>query len=212
MSFLAKLKLDAQKPVVVMDIPDQLPLPAAGWQIQPILLPQTSQMLLFAKNKSDLDYWVPQMVAAATPEARLWVAYPKKSGALASDLTRDEGWVVMETFGYVGVMNVAIDENWSALRFKPAAAMKKMVRATPMEARQTEGIDYMQRKITQLPADVEQALAAMPGMTACFHALSFSHKREHLEAIADAKRPETRARRIEKMIAMMAQHMANKKP
>ena len=53
------------------------------------------------------------------------------------------------------------------------------------------------------PADLRAALAAA-GAWDRWERLSFTHQREHVEAIEEAKRPETRARRIAKCVAMLA--------
>jgi hypothetical protein len=55
----------------------------------------------------------------------------------------------------------------------------------------------------EVPADLAEALAAA-GAKAAFDALSFSHRREHVRAIEEAKKPETRARRIAKAVAMVS--------
>jgi hypothetical protein len=48
------------------------------------------------------------------------------------------------------------------------------------------------------PADLVKALRAMPPAWERWRDLSYSHQREHVEAIDGAKRPETRARRIDR--------------
>ncbi len=48
----------------------------------------------------------------------------------------------------------------------------------------------------QVPADLRAALAGDPEAKAAFAAMSFTHTREYVEWIKEAKRPETRARRI----------------
>lgn len=53
------------------------------------------------------------------------------------------------------------------------------------------------------PADLLKALKAGRAFAA-WQGLSFTHQREHVEAIESAKKPETRARRIEKAVAMIA--------
>src|SRR5687768_2168244 len=52
------------------------------------------------------------------------------------------------------------------------------------------------------PPDLVRALKAVPGAWNRWQALSFTHQREHVEAIADAKKPETRARRIDNAVRM----------
>jgi Bacteriocin-protection, YdeI or OmpD-Associated/Domain of unknown function (DUF1905) len=53
------------------------------------------------------------------------------------------------------------------------------------------------------PEDFARALDADPAARAVYDRLAYSHKREHVLAIEDAKKPETRARRIEKALAML---------
>jgi uncharacterized protein YdeI (YjbR/CyaY-like superfamily) len=47
-----------------------------------------------------------------------------------------------------------------------------------------------------VPADLREALTAEPPAEAAFAELSFSHRRDYVEWVEEAKRPETRARRI----------------
>jgi hypothetical protein len=53
------------------------------------------------------------------------------------------------------------------------------------------------------PADFAAALDAEPAARAAYDRLAYTHKREHVRAIESAKKPETRARRIEKALAML---------
>jgi hypothetical protein len=66
----------------------------------------------------------------------------------------------------------------------------------------TLALDTAPRTVTA-PADLANALKAAGAMGG-WKALSFTHQREHVEAIEGAKKPETRVRRIEAAIAMIA--------
>jgi antitoxin component of MazEF toxin-antitoxin module len=57
----------------------------------------------------------------------------------------------------------------------------------------------------EVPDDLAEALGRNEAARAAFDDLSFSHKREYVDAINEAKRPETRARRIERTIEAMLQ-------
>ncbi len=57
---------------------------------------------------------------------------------------------------------------------------------------------------TKLPMDFETALAESETAREAWGRLAPGHRREHLEAIEGAKRPDTRARRIKKAIEMLA--------
>jgi hypothetical protein len=67
-------------------------------------------------------------------------------------------------------------------------------------------------RIVTPPADLRKALKSKAGLLEKWASLSFSHQREHVEAIEDAKKPATRARRIENAIRLISQTAARKKP
>ena len=59
-------------------------------------------------------------------------------------------------------------------------------------------------RTVEVPDDLAAALAAAPAAKAAFDALSYSHQRQHVEAVLGAKAPETRARRVAAAIAKLA--------
>jgi hypothetical protein len=59
----------------------------------------------------------------------IWFAYPKGSSQqYACDFNRDTGWAALGAAGFEPVRQVAIDADWSALRFRRAAFVKTMTR------------------------------------------------------------------------------------
>lgn len=67
----------------------------------------------------------------------------------------------------------------------------------------TVALDEAPRTVTA-PADLLRALQAVPGALDAWTASSYTHQREHVEAIEDAKKPETRTRRIDGAVRMIA--------
>lgn len=63
-------------------------------------------------------------------------------------------------------------------------------------------LDTELRAVTP-PADLVKALRAKPPAWKRWSALAYTHQREHVEAVEGAKKPETRARRIAKAVAML---------
>lgn len=61
--------------------------------------------------------------------------------------------------------------------------------------------DLKKRTIT-IPPDLKRALKSS-GVLATFEKMSTSHRKEHVEAVKEAKNPETRARRIARCISLM---------
>lgn len=79
-------------------------------------------LLLFVNNMAEAKTLIPGAVASLAsvePEGILWVAYPKGSGKRKFDVNRDTLWPVVQAQGWRPVRQVAIDELWSALRFRP---------------------------------------------------------------------------------------------
>lgn len=61
------------------------------------------------------------------------------------------------------------------------------------------------------PRELVKALKASPPAWDRWNELSYSHQREHVEAIAAAKKPETRERRIAAAVASVAKRPPKKK-
>ena len=59
-------------------------------------------------------------------------------------------------------------------------------------------VDTAERTV-EVPADLAAALTSA-GVKKAFDALAYTHRKEHVRSVEDAKRPETRARRIEKVV------------
>jgi hypothetical protein len=57
-------------------------------------------------------------------------------------------------------------------------------------------------RTVDVPSDLANALKAA-GVTEAFEGLSFTHRKEHVRAVEEAKKPETRQRRIEKAVEMV---------
>ncbi len=86
----------------------------------------THQFLqLFATRKVEIQKSAPMLLRHAAPGALVWITYPKKTSGVESDLSREEVWNAMNGTGWRPVAQIAIDEVWSALRFRPAADVKK---------------------------------------------------------------------------------------
>jgi hypothetical protein len=75
-------------------------------------------VLVFARSLGEVDGKCGPAIEAAGQDRIAWIAYPK-AGQLGTDLNRDVLWKHLLKHGIQGVRQVAIDEVWSALRFRP---------------------------------------------------------------------------------------------
>ena len=81
--------------------------------------------LAFATAQAEVDRLAKMLSAKAEGDALLWFAYPKRtSKKYQCDFNRDTGWSVLKSAGFDTVRAVAIDFDWSALRFRRAEFIK----------------------------------------------------------------------------------------
>jgi len=90
-------------------------------------------VIVFAIKQKEIDIAVKAITSLLTEDATLWFCYPKKSSKkYKCEFDRDSGWDVLGTHGYEGVRMVAIDKDWSALRFRHVSKIKKITRSRKM--------------------------------------------------------------------------------
>ena len=95
--------------------------PLAGVEVSETAGGTFDLVQVFARMQSDVERLAPSAIAATKPGGIVWWTYPKKTGKIDSDLTRDHGWQALAGRGYQPVTQIAIDDTWSALRFRPNA-------------------------------------------------------------------------------------------
>lgn len=118
-SLLHKLKIRPDYSLLVLNSPEEYLRTARQVEVRPAAKKKYDAVQLFVKNKAELEKHAPKAMASLQDDGLLWICYPKKSAAVKTDLTRDHGWDVVVNAGFQGVAIVAVDETWSALRFKP---------------------------------------------------------------------------------------------
>jgi len=74
---------------------------------------------VFVKSISELEKQAPIAIKAVKYDGLLWICYPKQSSGIKTDINRDTGWSVVQQAGLRPVTQIAIDDTWSALRFRP---------------------------------------------------------------------------------------------
>ncbi len=199
MSFIKKFRIDTEKPLWFINSPEEVKHLFEEVELKTKLAGKTAidQIVVFAEDSVKLNALADKIEDRVNPQSVIWVAYPKKGSKLEGDLHRDKVWEYLFS-KFEGVASAAIDETWSGMRFKKKDP-NKVSTWTPMEERKTEGIDYVNRTVT-LPGDAVKAMKEFKGLEQFFYSMSFSHSREYIEAIEEARKPETRQRRIEGMI------------
>jgi uncharacterized protein YdeI (YjbR/CyaY-like superfamily) len=155
----------------------------------------------------------------------VWLKLAKRGSGQAS-VTYAEALDVALAYGWIDGQKGRFDEAWWLQRFTPrkrasrwsrvnrdkALALIAAGRMQPAGMREVararadgrwEAAYASQRNMT-VPDDLRAALDANPAASAFFAALDSANRYAVLYRVQDAKKPETRARRIERYVAMLA--------
>jgi hypothetical protein len=134
----AKLNLKTQSEIVVINAPSSFEPELALLQGVKIIrevkaAKKIAFALAFVTKQAEVNALTKAITAKADGDALIWFAYPKgTSKKYTCEFNRDNGWVVLAEAGFEPVRQVAIDEDWSALRFRCAENIKTMTRSFAM--------------------------------------------------------------------------------
>src|ERR1700733_5627340 len=123
-SVFQKLNLKAQREIAVFNVPASFEPELArldGVKVlrDPKKFAAVQFALAFATQQAELDRLSLLFAANFAGDELLWFAYPKgTSKRYACEFNRDTGWHIIRDAGFDSVRQVAIDEDWSALRFR----------------------------------------------------------------------------------------------
>ena len=78
--------------------------------------PDTDVIHLFATRQAELGSLLRQALDAMRPDAAVWVSWPKKAAAVASDISEDTIRAVALPTGLVDIKVCAVDATWSGLK------------------------------------------------------------------------------------------------
>ncbi len=89
--------------------------------------------LAFATKKREVDDFADRIAKGASGDAVVWIAYPMGSSKrYQCEFNRDNGWDRFGVNGFEPVRQVAIDEDWSAQRFRRVEHIQNMTRSFAM--------------------------------------------------------------------------------
>ena len=88
-------------------------------------------VLIFIKTQAEIDKITPLIDKKLKGDGIIWFAYPKgTSKKYKAEINRDKGWNTLGKADFEAVRQVAIDDDWSALRFRKVEFIKTMNRRT----------------------------------------------------------------------------------
>lgn len=162
-------------------------------------------------NAAEVGSVVPKALASLAQEGLLWIVYPKKSGKIKTDLSRDHGWDAVMNIGLRHLNLISIDENWSAWAVEHGQAAVSEKTRQKSESRNALLAQYMDHSTREMryPPEMEATLCAHPAEWAFFQQLSFTNRKEYVEWIVTAKRAETKQQRLEKIVGYLREGRKN---
>jgi hypothetical protein len=84
-------------------------------------------------KQPEVDALAKQIAQCTVGDAVVWFAYPKQSSKrYKSEIDRDHGWASLGAAGFEPVRMVAIDDDWSAKRFRRVGFIKTLTRPKEM--------------------------------------------------------------------------------
>jgi hypothetical protein len=160
---------------------------------------------LFVKNRTELIESLKAVIPALRTDSVFWVIYPKKSSAMESDLEMMSSWDELGKYGYGGVAAAAVDETWTALRFKPKEQTKTSDTCNE-EIKQNEYSQWIDvdNRIVKLPDEIKVILEKNQQVLANYEKLSYSNRKEYVLWILTAKQEKTRDERMVKLVEKLA--------
>jgi hypothetical protein len=117
-----KLQFCEEKNVLIQGIPSTLEKyftkMSFAKNVTPLLKSRKIDFaLVFAINYNQLSSILKDVIPALQNKGKLWIAYPKPTSKIVSDLNRDCNWECLQNNGFLKIDEVVIDHVWTALRF-----------------------------------------------------------------------------------------------
>ncbi|WP_345371704.1 YdeI/OmpD-associated family protein [Algivirga pacifica] len=192
---LKKLRIPNNGPFLLLNAPEQMKesiLQAFPNTHTSVTEDAYEAILIFVHEKKEIKEWGTKGLKHMSTKGILWFAYPKKSSGVKTDISRDQGWDFLERKELVPVSQVAIDDTWSALRFR---AVK--------EVSLTRRVQGGRRPAIEVPDVLKEALDRNPEASAFFNKLAYTYRKEYAQWIGSAKKEETIQQRVAKAIELL---------
>jgi hypothetical protein len=156
---------------------------------------------LFVKNSTELASSLKVIVPILRADTLFWVTYPKKSSGIKTNLEMMSSWDELAKYDLRGVASAAVNETWTALRFRPVG-QSKISDTGNDKIKQNEYAAYINvdHKVVTFPPDLKDILQQTPDALAFYLQLSYSNKKEYVLWILTAKQEKTRNERLVKLV------------
>jgi hypothetical protein len=120
-----KLQLKNEKTLLIQGLPSsiekQFTKMSFAKNLTPLLrIRKIDFALLFAVSENQLNHILLDIMPALKPDSKLWIAYPKSTSKIVTNLNRESSWQKLTNAGYENIQEVALDHVWNAVNFHKA--------------------------------------------------------------------------------------------
>lgn len=134
LSVVEKLQLKDEKNLLIQGLPSTIEKQFVKFSfsksVTPLLkIKKIDFVLVFAISHNQLKDILKDVVPALAKDAKLWIAYPKVSSKIVSDLSRDCNWECINEHGLESTRSIVLDNVWCAMNFKKAEKNKRSIAA-----------------------------------------------------------------------------------
>jgi uncharacterized protein YdeI (YjbR/CyaY-like superfamily) len=201
-NILEKLQLKEEKNLLIQGLPSSVEKQFAKLSYNKNLTPllKTRKIdfaLIFAINQLQLNNILKEVFSALHPESKLWIAYPKTTSKIVSDLNRDASWEILSKNDYEAVRQVTLDHVWTAMRFKKLDQIPNRNRNFVEFKSANIKVDDFEKRLIALPIELDKLFGAHEEAREFFVSLSILNQKEYLSWIQGAKKEETKQKRLE---------------
>ncbi len=207
-SLFEKLELKDEKTLLIQGIPSSIEKQFAkltyAKNVTPLLKSKKLEFaLVFAVNQTQLNNVLKEVFPALNFASKLWVAYPKQTSKIVSDLNRDCNWAYLAQNAFESGDIIEIDNVWTAIRFKKSeeltAKLKAIADSKPPTPTVVPTVDFGKKLIVP-PAELEKVFAKHKKAKEFFTSLSVTNQKEYVSWIEGAKRQDTKLRRLDSVV------------
>lgn len=128
-TLLEKLQLADEKNLLIQGLPSsiekQFSKLSFAKNMTPLLKSRKIDFaLVFAVNENQLNGILMDVMPSLKGESKFWVAYPKSTSKIVTDLNRECSWNRLTCEGYESIERVELDHVWTAMRFTRGEAQR----------------------------------------------------------------------------------------
>jgi len=139
-TILEKLQLKNEKNILIQGLPSSIEKQfnklSFAKNLTPLLRSRKIDFaLIFAVSENQLNAILEDIMPALKEDSKLWVAYPKLTSKITTDLNREGSWNKLVDAFYESAEQVSLDHVWHAVYFKKSMILEEIVIPAPVVKR-----------------------------------------------------------------------------